>query len=568
MLWKKAFCLCALLVAVQVSEGSALRGALSYSRSRTGSFTSQAEPQPQLLLNGLTSLVGSAVNGVSTVLNGLASGFAAGTSGSLSASGTITGGLNIGGITVGAGGSFNSNLPILNLVNNVVTSTLNALNTAISNIGTAAGSLLTNTLATITNTLNSLLGGVGSSLGTIGSGLSGAPTAANGQIVINALNNVATAVGATVNAASSVFGNSTVAAALGNLTSTLNTDLAAAIQAINNATANPGAATTLLGALGPNGINTIATFLGDAAGVLYTTANIPLQLTSVARVNATLAANAGVPYSASGIAAVNGTVNAVLANANSVLNAAVGSFASLIANTQPATNAALAAATATINTGLANLNRVFNLLATDTKTSVTTAAQLAISNLTDLVSTLQTNLNVLNTVTLNAVASANASITADASAVIGPIVANLGSTNATVVACSQTYLPVAVRTNVLYTTALGSCVVEATTIGNILVGNTIAVINSAATRIRSSTADVTVCISSFFPSTLCRTATVPNAPAYITNVALDVVNIKTGEVIDVTNTANDVATCTTDTANAATADFGAIASAYNQCIGA
>uniref|UniRef100_A0A182W6X8 Protein TsetseEP domain-containing protein n=1 Tax=Anopheles minimus TaxID=112268 RepID=A0A182W6X8_9DIPT len=526
-----------------------------------------AEPQPQLL-SGLTSLVGSAVNGVATVLNGVATGFAAGTSGSLSASGSLSGGVNIGGITIGAGGTFNSNLPILNLVNNVVTSTLSALNTAISNIGSTAGTVLTNALATITNTLNSLLGGVSTSLGTIGSGLSGAPTTANGQAVINALNNVATAVNSAVNAASSVFGSTTVAGALGNLTATLNTDLAAAIQAINSATANPGAATTLLGALGPNGINTIATFLGDAAGVLYTTANIPLQLTAAARVNATLTANAGVPYSAAGIAAVNGTVNAVLANANNVLNAAVGSFVSTMANVQPATNAALAQATATINTALSNLNRVFNLLAANTKTSVTTAAQLAVSNLTDLVSTLQSNLSTLNTVTLNAIVSANASIAADASAIIGVLVENLGSTDATVVACSQTYLPLAVRTNVLYTTALGSCAVEATTIANILVGNTIAVVNSAATRIRSSTADVTLCISAIFPSTLCRTATVPNAPAYITNVALDVANIKTGEVLDVANTANEVALCASDTANAAATDFGAIATAYDQCLSA
>ncbi|XP_053662001.1 uncharacterized protein LOC128711161 [Anopheles marshallii] len=537
MLWKKAFLVCALLVTVQ------------------------AEPQPQLL-SGLTSLIGSAVNGVATLLNGVASGFAAGTSGSLSASGSLTGGLNIGGITVGGTGSFNSNLPILNLINNVVSSTLNALNTAITNIGSTAGSVLSN----ITNTLNGLLGGVGTNLGTIGTGLTGAPTTANGQAVANALNNVATAVNSAVNAASSVFGSPTVSAALGNLTNTLNADLATALQAINSAVANPGTSTTLLGALGPNGVNAIATFLGDAANVLYTTANIPLQLSAAARVNASLALNAGVPYSAAGIAAVNATVNSALTNANNVLNSAIGSFNYLIANAQPATNAALAQATSTISTAVSNMNRVFNLLAGNAKTSVTTAAQLAVNNLTDLVSTLQTNLNVLNTVTLNAVASANASITGNASAVIGTMVNNLASTNATIVACSQTYLPLAVRTNVYYTTALGSCVVQATTVADILVGNTIAVVNSAASRIRTSTAGVTLCISSLFPSTVCTSATVPNAPAYINNVALDVLSIKTAEVVDIASTANQVATCTTNTANAAAADFAAIAAAYNQCI--
>uniref|UniRef100_A0A182PPN9 Protein TsetseEP domain-containing protein n=1 Tax=Anopheles epiroticus TaxID=199890 RepID=A0A182PPN9_9DIPT len=502
------------------------------------------------------------------LLSGSAAGLAAGTTGPLSLSGSLTGGLTLGGVTVGGTGTINSNLPILNLVNNVVTSTLTALNTAVNNIGTAAGTLLTNTLSTITNTLNGLLGGVTTNLNNIGSGLSGAATAANGQIVINGLNSVATAVNSAVNAASAVFGNSTVSDALGNLTSTMNADLATAIQAINNATANPGTATTLLGALGPNGINTIATFLGDAANVLYTTANIPLQLTAAAQVNATLAANAGVPYTAAGIAAVNATVNTALTNANNVLNAAVGSFSTLIANVLPETNAALAQGINNIRSSLTTLNNVFNLLAGSTKTSVTAAANTVISNLTDLVNTLQTGLGVLNTVTLNAVVSANASIAGNASAVIGPIVENLGSTNATIVNCSQTYLPLAVRTNVFYTTALGGCVVEATTVADILVGNTIAVVNSAVSRVRGSTAGVTVCISSLFPSTLCRTATVPNAPAYITNVALDVANIKTGEVVDIANTANEVATCTDGTANAAAADFAAIADAYNACIGA
>uniref|UniRef100_A0A182KCX0 Uncharacterized protein n=1 Tax=Anopheles christyi TaxID=43041 RepID=A0A182KCX0_9DIPT len=532
MLWKKAFLLCALLVSAQSA--------------------------PQInLLSGITGIIGATTNTIVNLLNNLATG-------SLS----LGGGVNIGNIGVSGSGTINANLPILNLLGNVVSTTLNALNTAVTNIGTAAGSLLTNTLSTITNTLNGLLGGVTTNLNTIGSGLTGAPTTANGQVVINALNNVATAVNSAVNAASSVFGNSTVAAALGNLTSTLNADLAAAIQAINNATANPGAATTLLGALGPNGINTIATFLGDAANVLYTTANIPLQLSAAAQVNATLAANAGVPYTAAGIAAVNATVNTALNNANNVLNSVIGSFNNLIANVQPATSTALTQGLNTINSALNTLNSVFNLFAGSTKASVTAAATTVASNLTDLVSTLRTSLGVLNTVTLNAVASANASIAGNASAVIGPIVANLGSTNATVVNCSQTYLPLAVRTNVYYTTALGGCVVEATTVANILVGNTIAVINSAVTRVRTSTGSVSVCIAQLLPTTLCQTVTVPNAPAYLTNVALDVASIKSGEVVDVANTANDVASCTSNTANAAAADFAAIAAAYNQCIGA
>nr|XP_040236540.2 extracellular matrix-binding protein EbhA-like [Anopheles coluzzii] len=530
MLWKKAFLLCALLVSAQAA--------------------------PQL------SLLGTVTNGFLGLLNNVATSLISGTSG------TLSGSLNLGNIGVAGSGTISTNLPILNLVNNVVSSTLNALNTAVTNIGTAAGTLLTNTLSTITNTLNSLLGGVTTNLNTIGSGLSGAPTAANGQIVTNALNNVATAVNSAVSAASSVFGNSTVAAALGNLTNTLNADLATAIQAINNATANPGTATTLLGALGPNGISSIATFLGDAANVLYTTANIPLQLSAAAQVSGALAANAAVPYTPAGIAAVNATVNAALNNANNVLNSAVGSFNNIIANVAPATNAALTQGITNINNALTSLNSVLNLFAGQTKASVTAAANTAISNLTSLVSTLQSSLAVLNTVTLNAVASANASISGNASAVIGPIVANLASTNATIVNCSRTYLPLAVRTDVFYTTALGGCVVDATNVVNILVGNTIAVVNSAVTRVRTSTASVSVCIASLFPSTLCQTATVPNAPAYITNVALDVANIKTGEVVDVANTANDVATCTSSTANAAAADFAAIAAAYNQCIGA
>ncbi|XP_035777097.1 outer membrane protein B-like [Anopheles albimanus] len=541
---KKTLLLCALLVAVK------------------------AEPQPQTIIGALSTFTQQTLNSLLGAFNTITGGLAAGTTGNLTANGTLTLGASIGSIGIGGTATFNSNLPVLNLLNNVVNSTVTAVNQAASGILSATGSLLNTTAGVVTNALNTLLGVVNPSVANIGTGLSGSPTTTNGNIVINALNTVNTAVNNAITQASQLLGNSTVATALGSLPATLNADLATAIQAIQNATANPGTATTLLGALGPNGISAIGVYLADAANIVYTAANLPLQLYTQAAVNATLNANAAVPYTAAGIAAVNSTINGALTNANNVLNSAVGSFNNLIANVQPATAAALSTATSSINSSLNLLNNVINLFAGTTKQRVTAAVSQALNNITSLVTDVQTSLQLLNNITLNAVVAANVSISGNASAVIQPMVANLASTNATIVACSQAYLPLATRTNVYYTTALGSCVVQATAVADILLANTVAVVNSAVSRLTGTTDSVTACLQLFIPTTTCTRVTVPNAPAYINNVALDVATIKTGEVVDVASTANQVTACTTGTANSAAADFAAIASAYNQCIGA
>ncbi|ETN63169.1 hypothetical protein AND_005130 [Anopheles darlingi] len=543
MQFKKTLLLCALLVAVV-----------------------QAEPQPQSILGAISTFAQQTLGSLFSAVNTIAGGLAAGTSGNLTANGSLGLGASIGSIGLGGTATFNSNLPVLNLLNNVVNSTVTAVNQAATNILSATGSLLNTTAGVLTNALNNLLGVVSPSVANIGTGLSGSPTTTNGNIVTNALNNVNTAVNNAITQASQLLGNGTVATALGSLPATLNADLAAAIQAIQNATANPGTASTLLGALGPNGISAIGVYLADAASMVYTAANLPLQLYTQAAVNATLNANAAVPYTAAGIAAVNSTINGAVANANNVLNSAVGSFNNLIANVQPATAAALISATGNINSALNQLNNVVNLFAGTTKQRVTAAVSQALNNLTSLVTDVQTSLQLLNNITLNAVVAANASISANASAVIQPMVANLASTNATIVACSKTYLPLATRTNVYYTTALGSCVVQATAVADILLANTVAVVNSAVSRLTSTTNSVKFCLQLLIPTTTCTSATVPNAPAYINNVALDVATIKAGEVVNVANIANQVAACTTGTANSAAADFAAIASAYNQCI--
>ncbi|XP_058056429.1 S-layer protein [Anopheles bellator] len=542
MQWKKTILLCTLLVAVQ------------------------AEPDPSILSaagNLLQTVANSAGSLVQSVVNGLS----AGTSGSLSASGSISAGASLGSAGAGAVLAFNSSLPILNLLNNVATSVGSALQKSVANLASAAGNLVSQTVSTLSNVVSALLGGVNSNLSNIGSGLSGAPTTANGNAVINSLNNVSAAVNASLAAASSVVGSNVVAAALGTLPAKLQSDLATAIQAINNATANPGTATTLLGALGPNGVTAIGNYLADAANVLYTTANIPLQLSTNAAVNATLNANAGVPYNSSAIAAVNSTVNSALTTASNVLNSAANALNNVIANVAQATNGALSTATSTLNSALNALNNVFTLNSA-AKLSVTAATSQALNNITSLVTTTQAILQSLNSSTLNAVASANASISGNASAVIQPLLANLASTNATVVNCTKLYLPIATSTSVYYTTALGSCAVQATTVADILLANTLAVVNSAVTRLSGSTVSVSACLQALFPSTVCTSATVPNAPAYIANVALDVATIKAGEVVEVSNTAAQVAACTTGTANAAANDFLTIATAYNQCIGA